>query len=126
MKTYFTVAFSMLAGAAMGAAAVQGLHAQAKPVYQVSMIDVANGNAYAKEFVPKILAALKAHGGQVIGASQKVTQLEGNAPTSRVSISKWPSLEDLQSYMQAPDFKEARQIGDKYAKFSSYAVQSVP
>jgi hypothetical protein len=31
MKTRFTVALSLLAGAALGAAAVQGLHAQAKP-----------------------------------------------------------------------------------------------
>jgi hypothetical protein len=32
MKTRYTVALSMLAGATLGAAAVQGLHAQAKPL----------------------------------------------------------------------------------------------
>lgn len=31
MKTQYTVALSMIAGAALGAAAIQGLHAQAKP-----------------------------------------------------------------------------------------------
>jgi len=30
MKTHYTVALSMIAGAALGAAAIQGLHAQAK------------------------------------------------------------------------------------------------
>jgi hypothetical protein len=37
MKTRYTVALSVVAGAALGAAAVQGLHAQAKPkAYTVS------------------------------------------------------------------------------------------
>jgi hypothetical protein len=37
MKTCYTVVLSLLAGAAVGAAAVQGLHAQAKPkAYQVT------------------------------------------------------------------------------------------
>jgi hypothetical protein len=37
MKTYYTVALSMFAGAALGAAAIQGLQAQAKPpVYTVT------------------------------------------------------------------------------------------
>ena len=31
MKTYFTVALSMLAGASLGAGAIQGLQAQGKP-----------------------------------------------------------------------------------------------
>ena len=41
MKTRYTVALSMIAGAALGAAAIQGLHAQAKPpVYAVAEITV--------------------------------------------------------------------------------------
>jgi len=41
----------MLAGAAIGAAAVNGLHAQAKsPLYVVSEIDVTNPDAYGKEY----------------------------------------------------------------------------
>ena len=39
MKTYYTVGLSMLAGAALGAGAIQALHAQAKPpVYYVAEI----------------------------------------------------------------------------------------
>ena len=41
MRTRFTVAVSMLAGAALGGAAIQALHAQAKPpVYMVAMADI--------------------------------------------------------------------------------------
>jgi hypothetical protein len=36
MKTYYTVTLAMLAGVGLGAAAVQGLHAQAKPPVSTS------------------------------------------------------------------------------------------
>ena len=46
MKTKYTVALSMLAGAMLGAAAIQGLHAQTKPpIYYVAEIDTANLDA---------------------------------------------------------------------------------
>jgi len=42
MKTRYTVVLSMIAGAALGSAAIQALHAQGKPpVYLVTEIDVA-------------------------------------------------------------------------------------
>jgi len=67
MKTRYTVALSMIAGAALGGAAIQGLHAQAKPpVYLVTEIDVTNPDAYAKEFAPKAQAIIKAAGGRFI------------------------------------------------------------
>ena len=46
MKTHFTVALAMLTGIALGAVAVQGLHAQSKPtVYLITEIDVTNPEA---------------------------------------------------------------------------------
>jgi hypothetical protein len=43
MKTRYTVALSMIAGAALGGAAIQGLHAQAKlKAYSVGEIEVTN------------------------------------------------------------------------------------
>jgi uncharacterized protein (DUF1330 family) len=117
----------MLAGAALGAAAVQGLHAQAKPpVYLVSEIDVTNVDAYTKEYVPKVRATIKAAGGRLLGASQQVTPIEGDPPKSRVTINAWDSLEQLQAWRNSPEYKEARQIGDKYAKFRSFVVEGVP
>ena len=116
----------MLAGATLGGAAIQALHAQAKPpVYLVSLIDLTNVDAYAKEYVPKVRATIKAHGGRVIGASQKVTPVEGEPPTSRVAINVWDSLDQLQAWRNSPDYKEAREIGNKYAKFRSFAVDGV-
>ena len=53
MKTRFTIAVSMLAGAAIGGAAIQALHAQAKPpVYMIAINQVSDQEGYAKEYVP--------------------------------------------------------------------------
>ena len=64
VKTYFTVTLAMLTGFGLGAVAVQGLHAQAKPpVYYISVIDVSDPDAYEKEYAPKAQATIKAAGG---------------------------------------------------------------
>jgi uncharacterized membrane protein YgdD (TMEM256/DUF423 family) len=63
MKTRYTVALSMLAGVALGAAAIQGLHAQAKPkAYSVSETEVLDAAA-AKAYTPLVRAAQNAAGG---------------------------------------------------------------
>jgi uncharacterized protein (DUF1330 family) len=133
MKTYYTVTLAMLAGAAIGAAAVNGLHAQAKPpLYLVSEIDVTNPEAYGKEYAPKAQALIKASGGRfvaiggVAGAGAgKVTAFDGEAP-KRTTIQVWDSMEKYQAYRNLPAFKEARQMGEKYAKFRTFAVEGVP
>ena len=132
MKTYTTVILAMLAGAAIGGAAVSGLNAQAKaPLYVVSEIDVTNPDAYGKEYAPKAQALIKSSGGRfvaiggVAGAGAgKVTAFDGEAP-KRVTVQVWDSIEQYQAYRNLPAFKEARQIGEKYAKFHTFAVESV-
>jgi hypothetical protein len=60
MKTNYKIAIALIAGAALGGAAVQGLHAQAKPpVYSVTEIDVTNVEAYTKEYAPLAQASIK-------------------------------------------------------------------
>ena len=67
MKQYVGLGLAMLAGTVIGAAAVSGLHAQAKPpVYLVSEIDVTNPEAYGAEFAPKAQATVKAAGARFI------------------------------------------------------------
>jgi uncharacterized protein (DUF1330 family) len=127
MKTQYTVALAMVVGVGLGAAAVQGLHAQAKPpVYIVSEIDVTNVDAYTKEYVPLARAAIKNSGGKLVGASQNVTSLEGAPQKSRVTINVFDSLEKAQASRNGADYKAARIVGDKYAKFRAYVVEGLP
>ena len=127
MKTHYTVALSMIAGAALGAAAIQGLHAQAKPpVYGVAEITVTNLDAYLKEYAPLAQAGIKNSGGKLLAGGQNVTSLEGAPAANRIAIQQWDSLEKLQAWRNSAEFKKAREIGDKYAKFRSFTVEGLP
>ncbi len=127
MKTHYTVALAMCAGFGLGAVAIHGLHAQAKPpVYYVAEIDVTNLDAYTKEYAPKAQATIKAHGGRLLAAGQNVTAFEGTPPKVRVAIQQWESVEKIKAWRTSAEYMEARKIGDKYAKFRSYAIEGLP
>jgi uncharacterized protein (DUF1330 family) len=116
----------MVVGIAIGAVAVQGLHAQAKPlVYTVTEVDIHNVDAYVKEYVPVVQPLIKKAGGTLLAASLKVTGMIGTAP-KRVAINRWDSLEAAQALYNSPDYKAAQAIGDKYATFRRYAVEGMP
>jgi len=127
MQTRSTVALAMLAGFALGAVAVQGLHAQAKPpVYYISEIDVSNLDGYVKEYAPIAQTSLKAAGGRLIAAGQSVTSFEGAPPARRVTISIWDGTDKIQAWRNSADYKKAREIGNKYAKFRAFSVEALP
>jgi uncharacterized protein (DUF1330 family) len=133
MKTCYTVALSMLIGAAFGGAAIQVLHAQAKPpVYYVAEIEVTDAEAYGKEYAPKAQALIKSHGGKFLaiggtaGANAKqITAFDGQAP-KRAVVQVWDSMEKVQAWRNDPEQKKLREIGDKYAKFRSFAIEGLP
>jgi uncharacterized protein (DUF1330 family) len=126
MKTHYAVAMA-IASFGLGAAAVQSLHAQARPpIYQVTEIDVPRDNvdAYLKEYAPKAQAIIKAHGGRSLAATQNVTGVEGDGPKSRVAITVWDSPEKFNAYRNAADFKDLRaNVGNKLAKYRSFTVE---
>jgi uncharacterized protein (DUF1330 family) len=127
MKTPYTVTLAMLAGFGLGAIAIQGLHAQGKPpVYYISEIEITDIDGYAKEYAPKVQGTVKAAGGRLLAAGQKVTAFEGEPPKSRAVVQVWDSLEKIQAWRNSAEYKENRKIGDKYAKFRSYAIEGLP
>jgi uncharacterized protein (DUF1330 family) len=126
MKSHFTVSLAVLAGVGIGAVAVQSLHAQSKPpVYFVGETEISNPDAYAKEYLPLVMADIKANGGRYVAAG-KATPLEGEPPKTRVAVIAFDSLEKIQAWRNSKEFKETRKIGDKYAKYRSYAIDGVP
>ena len=126
MKTNDKVAIALIAGAAIGGAATQGLHAQVKPpVYVVGEITVTNVDAYAKDFVPLVRASIMNAGGKAVAASQNVTSLEGAPQTSRVTINAFDSLEKAKAWRAGAEYTAARKLGDKYATFRAYVVEGL-
>jgi uncharacterized protein (DUF1330 family) len=107
VRTETTSVTISLPGAALGAAAIQGLHAQAKPpVYTVSEIQITNLDAYLKEYAPIAQASIRAAGGKIL-AGGPGTSLEGAAPATRVTIQMWNSLEQAKAWRNGADYKKA-------------------
>lgn len=130
MKTIYTVALSMFAGALVGAVAIEGLHAQTKPpVYLVNETDVTNPEAYAKEFAARGQASIKAAGGRPIAiggiggvGAKEITAIVGTAP-KRVIIHQWDSMDALMAWYNGAEYQAALKVGEKYATFRRYAVE---
>jgi uncharacterized protein (DUF1330 family) len=130
MKQYFGLGVGLLAGTVIGAAAVTGLHAQAKPpVYLVNEIDVTDADAFAKEFAPKAQATIKAAGAKLIAiggtagvGAKSITPIEGTPP-KRVTIHQWESLEALKTWYNSKEYQDVLAIGKKYASFRRFAVE---
>lgn len=125
MKTQYTVALTLVSGIAIGAFAIEALHAQSKAVYTCAEIEISDMNAYMKEFAPIAQAALKTPGSQLLAAGPG-TSIEGTPPKTRVTIRKYNSLEEAKAAYSSAEYKKARAIGDKYAKFRVFAVEAVP
>jgi uncharacterized protein (DUF1330 family) len=125
MRTYYLIGLSLVAGAALGAAAVQGLHAQARPLaYVVGEINVTDPEGFKKDFGPiarKALAEAPGYRALVLGG--KVVPIQGDAPKARVIINVFDNMDAAVQAYNSPDFKAAKKIGDKYATFRTYAVE---
>jgi uncharacterized protein (DUF1330 family) len=126
MKMNAKLVIALFAGAAIGAAAVQGLHAQAKPPgYVVVEIDVTNPDAYAKEFLPIAGKALADGGIKFLSRGGKAVAIDGAPPKNRTVIAVFDSLEKAQAAYTSPAYLEARKIGDKYATFRVWAAEGL-
>ena len=130
MESKYTLALALVAGVAIGAVAVEALHAQGKPpVYTIAEIQIKQGDqdAYMKEFSPKAQAALKSIAGSQFVAAGTAMKIEGEppSPSTRVTIRRYNSIEDAKAAYSSPDYMEARKIGDKYATFNVFAIEGV-
>lgn len=125
MKARHVAALSLVAGAAIGVGAVEGIRAQARPLaYVVGEINITNPEGFAKEFGPIARKALaQAPGYKALALGGKTVSIEGAAPGGRVIINVFDNLDAAVAAYNSPEFKEAKKIGDKYATFRTYAVE---
>ena len=107
MKARFGMALSMATGAALGGAAIQALHAQAKPpVYMIAINDVSDQERYAKEYVSPAQKTVKDYGGEYVAAGPGA-QVAGNLPHGPIVILRWQSMEALEGWRNSPEFQAA-------------------
>jgi len=125
MKTTYKVAVALVAGAAIGGAAIQGLQAQPKPpayvvipilkindpaAFKAGVLDKANG------------AAMTAAGGHYVIRSQNFTSLDGNPP-ERLIIIAFDSIEKAQAFENTEAQKEITAVRMKTTTSLSFIVE---
>src|ERR1700746_80 len=117
---------AMVVGAAIGAAAVQTLHAQAKPpAYNIAEITIKDQDGYNKEYLPLITKALTDAGGKFLIRGGKTISYEGAAPAPRVVVIQFESLDKLQALYNSAPYKNAITVGDKYATQRIFGAEGV-
>jgi uncharacterized protein (DUF1330 family) len=127
MNTKFKFALAVIVGAGFGAAAMQGLHAQAKlKAYSVSELDTLDAAAQAA-YVPAVLAAQRAAGGRPFNTGGgRIVAMEGVTAPKRVAITEWDSLEQAQAFYNSAAWKNLAPQRDKAVKtIRRYTVEAV-
>jgi len=123
------IGLTLLVGIGMGAIGGEAVHSQARPpAYLIGEIQVSNPEGYAKEYLPKAREIIKSHGGKLIAAAgaaatgAQVVAIDGDAP-KRVVIYAYPNMEALLAWRNDPAYVEVRSVGEKYAKYHTFAVE---
>lgn len=129
MKNLFGPGLAMVAGIAIGAGAIQGLHAQAKPpVYVVIPIlkvkDAAAFKAGVVDRGSETTAAAEAQGGRYIIRSQQFTKLDGTPP-QRLIVIAFDSVEKARAYENSAVLKEVTAARLKSTQSLSFIVEGV-
>jgi uncharacterized protein (DUF1330 family) len=129
MKRFLVPGLTMLAGVAIGAFAVQGLRAQAKPpAYLVIPIlkinDAATFKAGVIDKASATAAEMKAAGGEWVIRNTKFTSLDGTPP-ERLVIIKFDSVEKAQAFENTASQKEINAARMKTTNSLSFIVEGM-
>jgi uncharacterized protein (DUF1330 family) len=125
MKSSYKLAIALLAGAAIGGAVIQGLHAQAKPpVYVITEVEIIDDAAF-KEFSPKVAKTVEASGGKYLARGGQVVALEGQTAPKRVVVSTFDSMDKVQAWRNSAGWKELTPLREKAVKTRAYAVEGL-
>ena len=125
MRYRYKIAFAMLVGIAVGAAATKALHAQAKaPTYVVIAIDkITDADAY-KPLPAKGRAAAEAAGGCYLISTGNITRLDGRAP-ERFALIEFEDVAKAEAWYASGAQNEADAIRAKSTNSAAFIVEGI-
>ena len=126
MKTKYKVAIALVAGTAIGGAAIQSIHAQMKPpTYVVVAIrKITDADSFKTNVVAIASAAVAASGGNFVIRTDKITSLDGNPP-ARFILIKFDSVEKAQAWHNSAAQKEIDAARAKSTDSLSFIVEGM-
>jgi uncharacterized protein (DUF1330 family) len=129
MKTQYAVALAVAVSFGLGAAAIQGLHAQAKPpglvVVDISDITDAEGfKAIGQRSNEAAAAVFKELGGRYLARTSNITAVDGTPP-KRFVIIAFDSVEKAKAWNDVAGQKEVTAVRMKTTKSRSFIVEGM-
>ena len=129
MKTNFKIALAVVAGATLGAAAMKGLHAQAKPpayfIVEINKINDAEGFKAITQRPRGGADVAKELGGHYIARTSNITARDGTAPERFIAYA-FDSVEKAQAFNNTAYMKDVNAIRDKTTQARSFIVEGLP
>ena len=127
MKSHYKVGIVLIVGGVIGGAAVQTLHAQAKPpaivVVDISAVTDPDGFKAVTQR-PTASTATVMQGGHYISRGSKVTAIDGTPP-SRYVIIAFDSAEKANAWYNSPEQKKINEIRMKTTKSRVFMVDGM-
>ena len=137
MKTAYSVPLALLAGVAIGAVAMQGLHAQPKPLepvgpiqfklkaYSISELELLPGVDQSAYFAG-VRQAIEQHRGKALRTTAgRVVKIEGADPPTNVALVEWDSLVDALAFYKSDAWTAMQAQRDKtYKVIRRYVVET--
>ena len=117
--------FTLFGGIVIGAAVIQGLHAQAKPPAYliIPILKINDGAAFKSGVIDKVKDEdLIAAGGQYVVRSQKFTSVDG-PPPERLVIIKFDSVEKAKAFSNTAAQNEINAARIKSTNSLSFIVE---
>jgi uncharacterized protein (DUF1330 family) len=126
MKTHDTVALAMLAGIGVGAVAVQGLHAQAKPpAYLLAEVQVTDPDTW-KQYLAALPSTMAPYKTRTLARANPVALGNSTPPAGNLVIIAFNNMEDVKAFWNSPEYQAIIPLREKSAKTRAYAVEGMP
>jgi uncharacterized protein (DUF1330 family) len=118
MRSNYKIAMVLLAGVAIGAVAVQGLHAQGAKLkaYAIAEFEPLDTSARAAGLPAARKVIEAAHGQSLRTTAGRVVQIEGGPAPKSVGITEWPSVDEAVAFYKSKAWTDIAPQRDKFAK----------
>ena len=124
MNIRLTAIVALIAGFALGVAAVEVVRAQAKPpAYTIAEVEVTDQATY-QEYQRGAGAQIPAAGGRFIARGGRTFVVNG-APPKRAVVLQWESFEKAQAFFESEAYRRLVPTRDKSSTFRAYVIEGV-
>ena len=126
MKTRYAVALAVATGFGLGAVAVQGLHAQAKPpAYLLAEVQVTDPDTW-KQYIAALPGTLAPYKTRTLARANPVALDNSAPPAGNLVIIAFNNMEDVKAFWNSPAYQAIVPLREKSAKTRVYAVEGMP